>query len=76
MAEFRERPLRRGVTLGAVAAEQTMMPILALVARGAIQQQLLTLQLRGVRRRAAFMHPGDKRMTCPIVRRSSLLALP
>ena len=43
MAEFRDRPLRGGVALGAVIAEQADVPIFGLVARRAIEQRFLAL---------------------------------
>ncbi len=44
MTEFRERPLRRGVTLSAVLAEQSAMRVFVFVARDAIQNGLLRWQ--------------------------------
>ena len=53
MAEFRDRPLRRRVALRAVVAEQTDVPVLGLMARRAIKEGFLALQLRCGRRQRA-----------------------
>ena len=75
MAEFRERPFRCAMALRAVVSEQAAVPVLGLVAGRAIEQRLLALELRRVRRGVAFGNPGDKRVARLIVRDGSVLDL-
>ena len=46
VAEFRDCPLRRAVTLRAVRAEESHVAVFGLMANRAIEQRLLALQLR------------------------------
>ena len=60
MAEFPDCPLRRGVTLSTVGAEEALMPIFCLVAARAVQKRFLGLQMlrRKVRRVARLFEPA------------------
>ena len=63
VAEFRDRPLRGGVTLGAVVAEQSQMPVFGLMAGRAVELRFFPLELRrGRGRSAAFAadEPGHE----------------
>ena len=49
MAEFRDRPLRRGVALRAVVAKEAGVTVFGLMARCAVEQRFRALQVRGER---------------------------
>ena len=76
MAEISERPFRRPVTLGAVVAEQTVVPIFGLMARRAVELRLRALKLRCVRRRAGLLRPCDEHIKLLIVRGGGVPDLP
>lgn len=75
MTKFGDRPLRCGVTLAAVAAEQSAVSVLGLMARRAIEQRLFWLELRRMQCLVPSVHPADERVTFWIVRCGSVLDL-
>ena len=75
MAIFGDRPLGGGVALRAVVSEQTAMPVFRRVAGRAVEQRLLALELRRVRRLGTLFEPCDERIARLIGRGRSLLDL-
>ena len=74
--EIRERPLSRDVTLRAIVAKEALVPVLGLVATGAIQQCFSRLELRVERHPVRLLQPGNQGIPRRIMLRVGVLDLP